>query len=635
MPLLIDFESRSRADLRRVGGRLYWEHPSTEALCAVMYDTASGAVRVWRPGDAPPDVRDVDIAAHNAMGFDRFAAARAWGVPASAAWIDTSELARRAGLPGALDALGTRWAGVPKDREGSAFVRGLSTCRRPSGKRADAITPEVWRSLAAGEKRRRGVQRAITPDDDARIVGYCASDVEILAHGWPMLESWRALEPDVERAERTVNDRGVAFDAQLAVALLEADARNADRVLREVASDLGWSPARVRAAAQSPAQFVAETGAPNAQKITVAALTHPLARARAALASIARGKLRAGLARVSADGRARDAHRYYGAHTGRWSGHGMQLQNMPRPTKRFDAWTDADVCRAANLALRGDEIDAETINVLLRATLVARPGHVLCSSDFSSVEARALAWCAGDHAALDVFRSGRDPYRVMASMIFGCAIDEVSTVQRTVGKICELAAGYGMGADKFGWTAAQAGADLDALGVHAGDVISAWRALHAPIVRFWRACENAWCAATRGRESRVDRFTVAPSDDGADVAIFLPSGRPIVYTDARVDAQGELSYHGTRGREHIYGGKIAENAIQALCRDLLAHAIVEAERAGLPVVLHVHDELVCETPESTSHDAAQALHAIMTDVPEWAAGFPAGASGHVGRRYRK
>lgn len=101
------------------------------------------------------------------------------------------------------------------------------------------------------------------------------------------------------------------------------------------------------------------------------------------------------------------------------------------------------------------------------------------------------------------------------------------------------------------------------------------------------------------------------------------------------EGQPGLAYHGTRGVEHIYGGKIAENVIQAMCRDLLADAMVRAERAGLPVVLHVHDELVCEAPERAAREASELLHAIMTDLPEWAQGFPIGAAGHVGRRYRK
>jgi DNA polymerase bacteriophage-type len=641
MPILVDFESVSRCDLKTYGGRRYWEHPSTQALCAVLYDTDSGHVEVWQRGDPIPRFDHADaLGAHNAVGFDRFAAEREWGVPAHAhPWIDTSELARTAGLPGALDALGTRWLGIPKDKVASKFTRSLSTCRRPSGKGPDAIPPDVWKALSPTEKRERGVQKATDAEVMTRVIAYCASDVEILAHGWPALESWQTLEPDVSAAERAVNDRGVRFDVDLARALLDADARNAERSIADVARELGWTSERVRAAASSPAQFTEITGAPNAQKDTVAEIDHPLARARQALASIARGKLEAGLARVSRDGRLRDSHKYYGAHTGRWSGRGMQLQNVPRPEDRFEKWGDAEICRAVDAAKAGADVDAGLLDVLLRATITAKPGHTLVVEDFSGVEARALAWVADDRGALEVFASKRDPYKVMASTIFGIPYESIGKDdKRDIGKKAELACGYGMGANKFAERAAAAGSDLDALGVDPQEVVDAWRKLHAPIVRFWRACDDAFRGAVRGVESSVDQFTFTPSDDGRDVAIFLPSGRPIVYNGASMVQNGGrtgLAYHGTKGIEHIYGGKIVENVIQAMCRDLLADAMVRCERAGLPVVLHVHDELVCEVPAQAAAEGAALLHAIMVDLPEWAEGFPVGAAGHHGTRYRK
>jgi hypothetical protein len=169
MTILLDFESRSRADLARVGGRNYWEHPSTEALCAVLYDTETQDVGLWMRGDPIPVFdHHASFAAHNAQGFDRFAAQETWGL--YALWVDTSELARTAGLPGALDALGARWLGFPKDKVASKFTRSLSTCRRPSGKGPDAIAPAAWKALDADDKRRLGVQRTITDADMARVV---------------------------------------------------------------------------------------------------------------------------------------------------------------------------------------------------------------------------------------------------------------------------------------------------------------------------------------------------------------------------------------------------------------------------------------------------------------------------------
>ena len=213
MPVLLDFESRSRADLKRVGGRNYWAHASTEAICAVLYDTDTRAIALWTQGDPCPVTPDTVLAAHNARGFDRFAAQRYWGLDVE---IDTSELARRAGLPGSLDALALRWLGRGKDKEGSRFTLSLS---RPSRAKA-----------------RLGQLPPITPEVLARVVAYCANDVEVIADGWPRLEAWLDVpwENDVSRVERAVNDRGIAFDIALAKRLIEICAGNADEALESV-----------------------------------------------------------------------------------------------------------------------------------------------------------------------------------------------------------------------------------------------------------------------------------------------------------------------------------------------------------------------------------------------------------------
>lgn len=684
-PVLLDVESRSRADLAAVGGRRYWEHPSSEILVVVWYDTATGDVGVWAPGMPWPFVGRV-LAAHNAHGFDRFALAR-YGIDAPA-WIDTAQLARRAGLPGALDALGTRWAGVAKDKDASRFTKALSAVRRPLGVRVardvlahacpkcgaaahepcvdgksrarDPHAPRVrasvvtvggidaatWAALSPDERREHGTQPTIDAATMARVTAYCASDVAIMAATWPRLAQWLDVDADVGALDTRVNDRGVAFDAALARRLLAEDARNADAAIATAARALGWDAAAVRAAAMSPAQFCAATGAADAQAATIATLEHPLADARKALASIARGKLLAGLARVHADGRMRDTLVYYGAHTGRWSGRGMQLHNLPRPAAYFEALPEGtpyphtinakgervvDVDRLAEDVLAGRPCDADAIALLVRATLYAPPGRALVAMDFASVEARGTAWMAGDAAALDVFRSGRDPYKVAAAKVFECSYDAVTKAQRQIGKIAELACGFGGGPAAFKKFAHAFRVDVSALDL--GAIVGAWRTLHAPIRALWYTCERAFRSACNGRPACAGPLEYVPSDDGTAVACFLPSGRPIVYNDASA-GEDSLSYVGSRGREHTYGGKLVENAVQATCRDLLAHAMLAID-ARAPVVLHVHDEVVVEVREADADAAARALRDAMLDAPAWAAGFPIDASGWIGRRYRK
>lgn len=665
MPVLLDFETRSRADLRVVGGRNYHAHASTEILCCVLYDTDSGEIELWERGQKMPAlvVGRRNFAAHNAMGFDRFAAERLGWTADGSDWIDTSELARVAGLPGSLDALAQRWLGLEKDKVASRFTVGLSSARRPSGKRADAIAPDDWRALSASEKRERGVLPECGPAELARVVEYCVSDVEILAHGWDALAEWQDLEPDVSRVDRVINDRGVQFDVQLATRLLECDQHNAAQVIDRVAVGLTLAPERVREIANSNAQFPEFTGLPNAQAETIAEAilagtlsldARAMCDARAALASITSGKLVAGLARVSPDGRLRDMHRYIGGHTWRWSGSGIQLQNIPRPAPQFEEWGDDDVCRLVERTLGGYWPDQDEIDVMLRACIFARPGHVLVVEDFSGVEARGLAWAAGDHEGIKTLLS-KDVYKVNASQIYRVDYDAVTKPQRQAGKVGELACGYQGGPGAIVRFAKKMGVNLAAAGANPQKIVDAWRALHPAVVRFWYAAQGAMTRAVGGAESSVGPFRFVPSADGRDVAAIMPNGRPLVYNETRIrrDDRGRplITYHGSKKPEHpfpvvnarghtewhdkLYGGKIVENLIQSCCRELLADALVASERAGLEPVLHVHDEIVAECPASAEREARAALHEIMTTVPAWARGFPLGAAGHSGRRYRK
>jgi DNA polymerase len=601
-------------------------------LCAVLYDPATREEWAWVPGDPLP-VLDVAVA-HNATGFDRFAAeACGWRV---GSWLDSSHMARRAGLPASLDALAKRWLGRDKDKEGNRLTLSLS---RPSRAKA-----------------RKGQLPDVTPEVLDRVIEYCANDVEVMAHGWDRLRPWSDVDADTCAVDTVINDRGVCLDVDLVRCLQRHYSRAQEQAVGAAAKALGWTYEETRAAAMSPQQLTDATGLPNAQKDTLKAAArkpdaHPLIAARQALASVVPGKLRAALECVSADGRMRDSLFYYGAHTGRWSSKGMQIHNLPRVSFEDAAesidWSANDyVAALVGGALAMQDVAPRELSGLLRSVLVAAPGHVLGVLDYAGIEARGNAWAADDFAALDVFRAldagtGPDPYKVMAADIFGCAVGDVSKVQRGVGKIAELAAGYGMGSSKFGDTAADAGVNLEALGVSAEDAINAWRTKHAPIVRMWRDCEKAFVSACEGRPARAGRWRYEPH--GEDIWCVLPSGRPVVYCNAHArptrtpwGGKGfDLTYQGARFREHLYGGKMVENAVQAFCRDLLADALVRFERDGLTPVLHIHDEGVCEFPAALAAEGLAEMRRIMSDAPEWADGLPIRLDGFTSERYRK
>jgi DNA polymerase bacteriophage-type len=637
-PVLVDFESRSKADLRRVGGRLYWQDPTSEAICAVLYRTDTGEVEAWRPGDPPPARLELAVA-HNATTFDRFAAERCgWRV---GAWLDSSQMARRAGLPGALDALASQWLGRRKDIEGSKFTKALSSVSRAKAKKGQFrvdVTPEVY----------------------ARVLGYCANDVEVLADAWPRLEPWADVDADVAAADRAVNDRGICVDVELVHALQRQLERQQEEAVAEAAEALGLTEYEVRAQAGSSPQFCAATGLPNMQAETLIdrasygnLIDHPLVGARQAISGVVLGKLRAALNMTSPDGRMRDWAHYYGGHTGRWSSKGMQLHNLPRIGFEDDAkkigWHAWEYVQAlVDGAMTDAPLSKSQVGGLLRACFVASPGKTLAVLDYSGIEARVNAWAAGDTQAIEVFKAfdagtGPDPYCVMATGIFSRTITKGDKTERNVGKQAELGCGYGMGGPKFGGTCENAGVVLAEVGVDAQEVVNAWRKLHRPIVQLWKACEKAFAAACEGREAWAGPWMYAPIGEDS-VACVLPSGRPIVYPSAQAKPSRtpwgaksfSLSYQGRKGREHLYGGKLVENAVQATARELLADALVRCEADGLDPVLHVHDENVCEVDASAGADALGHMRYVMAETaPEWAKGLPIRLDGFAEGRYRK
>lgn len=677
--ILLDFESRSECDLEALGGRGYWAHPTTQAICCWLHDTDANEWLLWLPGDPCPFGPDDVLAAHNMTGFDRFAvAAVGWrALDEGPPYVDTSELARVAGLPGALDALAKRWLGREKNHAGNAVTRRLSGIKTPmrevekglkfgdSGEErwgltaaerkvllSDGVTeisrtlwevPEHAQVLVRAYEREwkaSGAMPAIDRELLDYVIAYCRDDVEVLVHGWPLLAEWLDTDlPGVSAVDRLINDRGVLFDVPLARALLAADAQNQAAAIQAVADSLWATPEEIRDAAKSPKQFCEITDAPNAQAATVASMDHPLARLREALASIASGKLTAALTRLSPDGRLRDNLRYFGAHTGRWSGKGMQLQNMPRPDKRFEEWHDAEICALADRVLGGYVPDQAEIDLLIRACIVARPGHSLIWWDYSAVEGRGLAWAADDQPALDVYRQGLDPYVVSAGYVYSGETYEQLKAQkskRQIGKVCELALGYQGGEGAFDNMARSLGIDVSHIDRKA--VIAKWRAGRQPTVRFWNDLQRAFIAARMSdRPTRVGAFEFCPGPKDS-IAMVLPSGRPVVYWGVQVSRGtfgASLSYEGANYRERLYGGKIAENAVQAFCRDILADALVRVESAGIPLILSVHDEGVGEVPTNRIEWARETVHSITTVLPSWLEGFPPKAQIESGTRYRK
>jgi DNA polymerase len=301
----------------------------------------------------------------------------------------------------------------------------------------------------------------------------------------------------------------------------------------------------------------------------------------------------------------------------------------------------------------------------VRGIIVADEGKVLQGADYSSIEGRGNAWIAGEQWKLDAFRDGADMYKLIYAKAFDIPVEKVTKGQRQQGKVMELALGYQGGVGAFLNMAAAYNMDLNELGDTVKPTIEAqnnyewaveqgrdyglppkvwiacetlklgYRKGNAAIVRLWTDLENAARNAIRekGKKQYVGRLVLDANSEW--LRIQLPSGRYLCYCLPVIHADNKISYMAWRNRNWrrttTYGGKFDENIVQAISRDVLADALVRLHDAGYRVVLHVHDEVVAEVEDSPLERFVE----IMTEVPEWAAGFPIAAEGFELERYEK
>lgn len=357
--------------------------------------------------------------------------------------------------------------------------------------------------------------------------------------------------------------------------------------------------------------------------------------------------------RASGDSRVRGTLQFHGAATGRWSGRGIQVQNFPRPRPTITKSHIEDMF--AHLDDR-DYIDIQYGPVLdavadcLRGMISAAPGHELVAMDFSAIEARVLAWLAGEEKVLDVFRGHGKIYEHAAAEIYQKPIDAITKDERQIGKVAVLALGYGGGVGAFQAMARGYGVKVE--DERADEIKVAWREGHRNIVRYWYELEQAAMDAVElgvvtkaGAGKRAVTFKKA----GSFLWCRLPSGRVLCYPYPRVGLRatpwGEQkkalhfwavnAFTNKWEETATYGGSLAENVTQAVAACLLRESIVACEENNLPIVFHAHDEIVVEVPADRAERAEVEVEHLMSRVPAWATGLPLAAEGWRGVRYRK
>jgi DNA polymerase len=344
---------------------------------------------------------------------------------------------------------------------------------------------------------------------------------------------------------------------------------------------------------------------------------------------------------------------YHGASTGRWAGRGVQLHNLPRPTlsqENID-WAfdqlEQDATSVRDLFELTFESTMNLISDCIRGFLIPSEGKQFATVDFSAIEARVLAWLAGEEQVLDVFRTGEDIYKFEAANIYSKPYDEITKDQRQIGKVAVLALGYQGGKGAFQVMAK--GYGVKVTDAQADQIKNAWREKRVKTVRYWKQIEDAAQSAVlspgtkteAGPEGRKIRFLMK----GSFLWCLLPSSRTLCYPYPKIelvetpwgDMKQGITYMSEDAttkkweRQKAYGGLLVENITQAVSRDILAESMLLLDSSNFDIVMHVHDEIVCEVSE----DRLQYMEDVMTVVPSWAEGLPIAVEGWRGRRYRK
>ena len=494
----------------------------------------------------------------------------------------------------------------------------------------------------------------------ARLADYCMQDV-IAEHA--ISEALYPL-PDSELAiwqlDQEINARGILADVascRTAIGMIEADeARSLERFRalthgsvaspKQVAAFLKWLHSH---GCVLPGLTKADVATGLGMDIRPEVREALQIRQKLGLSSVS--KFQAILDRVSADGRLRGMFMYHGAGTGRWAGRGVQLQNLPRKSYHPADIAALEAGDTGWFDMTEDNVPAG-MSKMIRGMFMAGPGNELAVADFSSIEARGLAWEAGEEKVLQTFRNGECAYCLAASTVYGRsykdiwsgykAKDRASSDQRQVGKVVILSCGYQGSVGAF-----QNMAKVYNVVVpdeQAQDIVTKWRAANPAIVTHWAELEKAATTTVEtGRVQAVGRIKLGIK--GRFLCMKLPSGRSIHYPFPKLEERetkwGTMkrsvtfmnSSMGKWFRDHTYGGRLAENETQAICRDLLAFSALRVEGAGMPVVLHVHDEVGAEVP--TGLISLEDYEALVAETPEWAEGFPVKAEGWIGTRYRK
>lgn len=642
--LSIDIETYSSENLAKCGVYRYAESPDFEVLL-FGYSADGGPVEVvdlaageMLPADVRSALTDPAVTkwAFNAQ-FERVCLSHFLGYPTGqyldpSSWHCTMVWAATLGLPLSLEGVGAV-LGLEKQKlkEGKGLIRYFCTPAKARDgsrfRRYPSDAPEKWALFKAYNLRDVETEMAIQQK----------------LSKFPVTESeWVNYNLDQQ-----LNDRGIMLDRTLVTNAIRCDEQFKRTHMEQARSVTGLdnpnSPVQLKA-------WLAEKGV-EADSLSKAAVADMLEKAdgevelalslRQELAKSSVKKYTAMQAVVGSDDRARGLIQFYGANrTGRYAGRLIQVQNLPQ-----NHLPDLDTARALVRSGNTDAVEMLydsvplVLSELIRTAFVPKPGYRFYVADFSAIEARVIAWIAGEQWRQEVFAGGGDIYCASASQMFGVPVEKhgVNGHLRQKGKIAELALGYG---GSVGALKAMGALNYGLQEEELKPLVDVWRLSNPHITKLWWDVDKAASTCVWERtttETHGIRFFY----QSGMMFIVLPSGRRLVYVKPKMGlnhfGNESVTYEGVGEQKkwlrlESYGPKFVENIVQATARDILAEAMLRLNAAGYRIVMHVHDEAVIEAPPETE---LSDICSIMGQTPAWASGLLLRADGYVCDFYKK
>lgn len=652
--LYLDVETFSSVDIASAGSYKYIESPDFEILIIgyAVDDAPVKQVDLASGDEIPADLYealaglDTLKIAHNAI-FERTAFKRiGFNIPAEQ-WYCTMVKAAYCGLPLALDSV--------------SKVLDLENKKLSSGKLLINYFSKPCKPTLSNGGRNRNMP-CDNPEKWAAYLEYNRYDVESEREIYHRLEGYEI--PESERKlyvlDQKINDNGIQVDLELANAAIAIDTAYSEQVSQRIKGITGvdnpGSPAQIKKwifeqTGEDPGSFAKDKIEPLLEKFKNSKDVYEVIKLRGLLSRTSIKKYYAMVNASMSDSRVRGTFQFYGANrTGRWAGRLLQLQNLSKNhTPHIEI--PRNLVRNYDLdaveMLYGDVSDI--LSQLVRTALVAPDGRVLAVADFSAIEARVISWLANEEWRMNVFHGDGKIYEATGARMFGVPVESItkgSTI-RQKSKVAELALGYEGGVKAL---ERMGGKAMGLAELEMKDIVRRWRSANPNIVDMWAELDSASKEACRYRkEVHVTKRNLVISCDDNYMTIQLPSGRKLFYYQPHIRAKEgaygrpmfSLAYYGTVqatktwGEIDSYGGKLTENIVQAIARDLLAHSMMQLDAAGFKIVCHIHDECLTEVPADRAAEQLQLMSDIMGQPPTWASDLPLRADGYTTPFYLK